>query len=299
MKRAIAIIIFGLILVNISTTAFAAFTVSKSLWGKGSLKLTKRTADILEYYFSGGKKGRYAKKQKNILKPMFFVMSPNQRGIGYYMDPHGGNYDMSPNYVGKARTKCKKKSGGQECFVFAKGYTIVWQNGINNRRKLTKKEINAGKTLQILKETGFYGGSIAQTTISTIEDEDKKKAEKKAEKKRLKAAKKAEKEKLRKEKKAKKKRLKEEKQAAAKAAKDKTKADSKETSIAKQLREVNELYQAGALTEEEYKEAKEQIINQWSIELNSLLLNQCIANLRLLEDIIGIILMEEKKKETW
>ena len=298
MKKAIAIIIFGLILVNISTTAFAAFTVPKSLWGKGSLKLTKRTADILEYYFSGGKKGRYAKKQKNILKPMFFVMSPNQRGIGYYMDPHGGNYDMSPNYVGKARTKCKKKSGGQECFVFAKGYTIVWQNGINNRRKLTKKEINAGKTLQILKETGFYGGSIAQTTISTIEDEDKKKAEKKrlkavkkaeekklrekkiAEEKRLKAAKKAEKEKLRKEKNAEKKRLREEKRAAAKAAKDKakaardkvkhvirsakekTKADSTETSMAKQLREVNELYQAGALTEEEYKEAKEQIINQ-------------------------------------
>ena len=78
----------------------------------------------------------------------------------------------------------------------------------------------------------------------------------------MKAAKKAEKEKLRKEKNAEKKRLKEEKRAAAKAAKDKTKADSKETSIAKQLREVNELYQAGALTEEEYKEAKEQIINQ-------------------------------------
>ena len=37
---------------------------------------------------------------------------------------------------------------------------------------------------------------------------------------------------------------------------------SGKTSIAKQLKEVNELYQSGALTEEEFKEAKEQIINQ-------------------------------------
>ena len=57
----------------------------------------------------------------------------------------------------------------------------------------------------------------------------------------------------------------EEKKAAAKEAKEKAKADSKETlatSVANQLREVNELYQAGALTEEEFKKAKEQIINQ-------------------------------------
>ena len=52
------------------------------------------------------------------------------------------------------------------------------------------------------------------------------------------------------------------KKAAAKAAKEKAKSDSKERSIAKQLREVNELYQSGALTEKEFKEAKEQIINQ-------------------------------------
>ena len=95
---------------------------------------------------------------------------------------------------------------GKECFVFANAYRIVWNNGSDKKRRtLKKKEIMAGKTLQILKETGFYGGSIAQTTTSTIEDEDKKKAEKKAEEKRLKAAKKAEKEKLRKEKEAKKK----------------------------------------------------------------------------------------------
>ena len=194
---------------------------------------------------------------------------------------------MAPNYVGTAKSKCKKKSG-QECFVFARGYTIVWQNGINNKRKLTKKEIQAGKTLQILHDLGFYDGPYAKIDIesTTSTNENKKKAAEKKrlkeekkrvqeakaaerkrlkeEKKRLQEAKAAESKRLKEEKKrlleakkAEKKRLQEEKKAAAKAAK----AKDTGTSITKQIKELNKLYKKGLLTEEEFKEAKKQIIN--------------------------------------
>ena len=144
-------------------------------WGKGPLKLSKNTADNLEYYFSSGKKGKWAKKQKQLWKPFFIVISPDGKHYQMWTNPWN-RPDPNPNYVGKARTKCKKESG-QECFVFAQGYKILWDNGINKKKRtLTRKEINAGKTLQILQELGFYDGGIIQT-----KKKEKKKKEKKKE----------------------------------------------------------------------------------------------------------------------
>ena len=188
----------GLSLMSISTSSFA-YTISSMYWGKGPLKLSKNTADNLEYYFSSGKKGKWAKKQKQLWKPFFIVISLDGKYHFMYRNTHN-NPDTSPHYVGRARQSCKKKSG-QECFVFAQGYKILWDNGINKKRKLTKKEINAGKTLQILQELGFYGDSIAQTT------EVEKKEPKKEKKKKKKESKKKEKKVAKKETKKKKKQV--------------------------------------------------------------------------------------------
>ena len=79
------------------------------------------------------------------------------------------------NYVGRARKKCKEKSG-KECFIFASKNRIVWDNGSDKKkRRLKKKDIKAGKTLQILQELGFYDGGITQTKKIEKKKESKQK----------------------------------------------------------------------------------------------------------------------------
>lgn len=71
---------------------------------------------------------------------------------------------------------CKKKSG-KECFLFASRYKIVWDNGSDKkRRKLKRKEIKAGKTLQILQELGFYDPAYSQSSsnLSASKQENSK-----------------------------------------------------------------------------------------------------------------------------
>ena len=82
------------------------------------------------------------------------MITGDGQNVRFYMNPHGGRADPNPNYVGKSRMKCKKDYG-KECFVFAAGNRIVWQNGINKKGKITKKAAIAGKTLEILQELGF------------------------------------------------------------------------------------------------------------------------------------------------
>ena len=132
-------------------------------FGKGPLKVSQNVADILEYFFSGGKMGKYAKKQKEPWKPGLIVIAYDGSEYSYYRHPLSISQIDNQHYVGLARQRCKKRSG-KECFLFANGYKIVWDNGSDKKkRRLKKKDIMAGKTLQILQELGFYDGGITQT----------------------------------------------------------------------------------------------------------------------------------------
>ena len=171
MKKLLAIVVLGLLCCN---TSFA-YTISKHYWGKGPLKLSKKVVDELEYYFSSGKLGPYKKEKVQKWVPFFFLVSPDGKHFSYYVNPHGDRADVNPHYIGQAKEKCKKKSG-QECFVFANGYKIVWDNGSDKKkRRLKKKDIMAGKTLQILQELGFYDGGTTQTKKIEKKKKEKKK----------------------------------------------------------------------------------------------------------------------------
>ena len=162
MKKLLGIVILGLLL---GTKAYA---VSKYYWGKGNLKLSEQVANYLEYHFSGGKLGKYAEDQKSPWTPMFSVVSTDGRAMFHYINPHGHRLDVSPNYISKAIKECEKRSSnGVKCYLFSYGYKIVWQNGINNKRKLKRKEIKAGKTLQILQELGFLANTTSSTTTTS------------------------------------------------------------------------------------------------------------------------------------
>ena len=154
MKKILVIVTLSLFLSsNLSAGSVTGFNA-----GKGPLKVTKNIADIIEYFFSGGKKGFYAKKQKEAWKPGVMAISIDGSNYSFIRHPLRVSTVDSRNYAGMAIANCKKRSG-QDCFLFANGYKIVWDNGSDKKkRRLKRKDIKNGKTIAILAELGFYDG---------------------------------------------------------------------------------------------------------------------------------------------
>ena len=162
------------LLINLPFNLFAGMNKFK---GKGPLLLNEDIANILEYYFSGGRKGAYAEEQSLAWKPGLIVIAEDGSNYSFFKTPTlwEDNVDTK-NYVGMALKDCRKKAG-KECYLFANGYKIVWENGSNKkRRKLKRKEIRAGKTKEILEELGFYDSAYSQSSsnLSASKQENSK-----------------------------------------------------------------------------------------------------------------------------
>ncbi len=145
------------------TNLYAGVTTGYKL-GKGPLKLTKHMVNELEFFFSGGTRGAYAEKQKSPWKPGLIAISVDGNTSYMFRHPLHVTQVDSKAYWGIAISNCKKKSG-QECYLFANGYKIVWDNGSNKKkRRLKKKDIKAGKTVALLTELGFYDNNASSST---------------------------------------------------------------------------------------------------------------------------------------
>ncbi len=172
MKKLISVFILGtFFLISLSAGVTTAYKK-----GKGPLKVTKNTADILEFYFSGGTRGTYAEKQDFIWKPGLIAISVDGAHSSFFRHPITVTTVDDKSYGGMAIKQCKKKSG-QECYLFANGYKIVWDNGSDKKkRKLKKKDIKSGKTLALLTELGFYGGDnqIKKTNKTNVNKKEVK-----------------------------------------------------------------------------------------------------------------------------
>ena len=218
MKKIIGIIILSILL---SSTSFAG-VVGGYKKGKGVLKISKNTANILEYYFSKGKKGAYAKEQKVNWIGELFVISVDGNYYSWFNTPVRYQSNVAPgHYTGKAISDCKKKSG-QECYLFASRNKIVWDNGSDKKkRRLKRKDIKAGKTIALLTELGFYDGSTSSSTITPKVIEKK---EPKIKKKII-------------------------------------KKNSQSNDIVSQLKDLKDLLDSGVLTNEEFEKAKKKLLN--------------------------------------
>ena len=211
MKKIIAILAFTLFF---SLNLSAGITTGYKL-GKGPLKVTKNTADILEYYFSGGKRGFYAEKQKAPWKPGLIAISVDGAHSSFFRHPLNVNQIDSKHYAGMAIGDCQKKSG-KECFLFANSYKIVWDNGTNKKkRRLKSKDIRAGKTIALLTELGFYDGATSNKTEAKPETTKKKD----------------------------------------------DKNSNSDDDIVKKLKNLKELLDSGALTQDEFDKAKKKLLN--------------------------------------
>ena len=158
------------------TNLYAGVTTGYK-FGKGPLKLTKHMVNELEFFFSGGTRGAYAEKQKSAWKPGLIAISVDGNTSYMFRHPLHVTQVDSKSYWGIAISNCKKKSG-QECYLFANGYRIVWDNGSNKKkRRLKKKDIKAGKTIALLTELGFYDNN-ASSSINTPKKVEKKETKK-------------------------------------------------------------------------------------------------------------------------
>ena len=170
--------IFSIIFLYIlfQTNLYAGVTTGYKL-GKGPLKLTEHMVNELEFFFSGGTRGAYAEKQKSAWKPGLIAISVDGNTSYMFRHPLHVTQVDSKSYWGIAISNCKKKSG-QECYLFANGYRIVWDNGSNKKkRRLKKKDIKAGKTIALLTELGFYDNN-ASSSINTPKKVEKKETKK-------------------------------------------------------------------------------------------------------------------------
>ena len=141
-------------------------------FGKGPLKLTKHMVNELEFYFSGGTRGAYAEKQKSAWKPGLIAISVDGNTSYFFRHPFHVTEIDNKAYWGISISNCKKKSG-QECYLFANAYKIVWDNGTDRKkRRLKKKDIKAGKTIAKLTELGFYD---SETSNELSENKNKEK----------------------------------------------------------------------------------------------------------------------------
>lgn len=153
-------------------------------YGKGPLLLSEDMANVLEFFFSGGRMGIYAEEQSTAWFPGIIVIAED--GSNFSMMKRPAHVDASnvdtKNYVGMTLKDCRKKSG-KECYLFASGYKILWDNGSNKkRRKLKRKEIRAGKTKAILQELGFYNPDYSQSSGSSSSDNPSSKSKEKPKK---------------------------------------------------------------------------------------------------------------------
>ena len=156
------ILIYLLVILFFTSNSYAVKIYKK---GKGPLSISENTAHVLEYYFSGGTKGKWADPEKADWNPYVIAISEDGHYFGIIRQPKrfaSQNVDEK-NYSALAVGDCKKmaqKDGyPQECFLFAVKRKIVWDNGSDKkRRSLKKSEIKAGKTISILKELDFYKG---------------------------------------------------------------------------------------------------------------------------------------------
>ena len=158
---------FKLLIYLMVALVFASNSYAVKIYkkGKGSLNLSENTAHVLEYYFSGGTKGKWAEPEKADWNPYVIAISEDGHYFGIIRQPKkfaSHNVDEK-NYSALAVRDCKKMAQEdgypQECFLFAVKTKIVWDNGSDKkRRRLKKSEIKAGKTFSILKELNFYEG---------------------------------------------------------------------------------------------------------------------------------------------
>ena len=112
---------------------------SYAKWGKGPLKLSKETMEVVLMYMYGAGNTKYSADKKRKNNPSIMAISENGYGYMYsYCPASYGAQGCLPPVAHQIILSCEKYSNGSPCFIFAKKRRIVWKNG-GPKVKIKKK----------------------------------------------------------------------------------------------------------------------------------------------------------------
>ena len=154
-------------------------------------------------------------------KPMVFILSSDGSWSNYFYCPFDSG--CSGRQHQEVVNDCERETNGH-CGIFARKRTVIWDNGNDfpTREKRFNSKWDLAKIKSQLEKLGFYDGG----TTTKTEPKTTKKTEPKITKKTKKKPKK-----------------------------------KMSDDIVKQLKDLNELYESGALTKEEFEKAKKKLLN--------------------------------------
>ena len=224
MKKLLGIVVLGLLL---NTSVFGKT-------GKGNVTLSKQAMEIfLDYLYGGGKNlnpntGGSTSNKGQKTKPLLFTLS--ESGSAFLYNYCSFSTCREPNRH-KAILRCQKYSNGTPCYTFASKKKIVWKNDQNPKGLNLRKEMKHGRNhvAQIIKDAGYYNGDLTllrgfKTEVLTTSKSSSNTT------------------------------------TTPKITK-KEKTSTNLGNTVEQLETLTKLYESGALTEEEFKEAKKKILN--------------------------------------
>ena len=204
---------------------FLFSNISYAKWGKGELKLDKETMETVIMYMYGAGNTKYSGAAKRKNDPMMMAVSSNGRHYMYYYCPVEYNNNCIETGIARAAiSACEKYSSGDPCFIFAKKRRIVWKNG-GPKLSIKKKDLKSPyKVAQKIQEAGFYDGDISKLSgidISTGQVNE---------------------------------------DISVTGEKDK-KVSTNKKDIVEELETLTKLFESGALTKQEFEEAKNKLLN--------------------------------------
>ena len=136
---------------------------SYAKWGKGPLKLSKETMEVVLMYMYGAGNTKYSADSKRKNNPSIMAVSENGYGYMYSYCPVAyGAQGCLPPVAHQIILSCEKYSNGSPCFIFAKKRRIVWKNG-GPKVKIKKKDLKSPyKVAKMIQDAGFYDGDITK-----------------------------------------------------------------------------------------------------------------------------------------
>ena len=136
---------------------------SYAKWGKGPLKLSKETMEVVLMYMYGAGNTKYSADSKRKNNPSIMAISENGNGYMYSYCPVAyGAQGCLPPVAHQIILSCEKYSNGSPCFIFAKKRRIVWKNG-GPKVRIKKKDLKSPyKVAKMIQDAGFYDGDITK-----------------------------------------------------------------------------------------------------------------------------------------
>ena len=118
---------------------------ASSKFGFGDLKMSNKVVEKFITYVQG----------KDNKRPSLFAVSTDGLEYNYYYCAYGHTCSGGSEAILKeCHSYSRKYANGEECFIFARSWTIKWDNG-NSKNVKFKSKMNGTEIRAKLKETGF------------------------------------------------------------------------------------------------------------------------------------------------